>query len=241
MADVPLTLGSHTLSGISYSKSWLTQESEELLYNWHLTANQFVMALSLLWLMTRYFFNNWTLMVIILWNILSDNNMGLSLMNMLGLCQLYVSHIQHFIENSSLYKIDKSSISPMTGFSFQSYVMTDSQLASLSWCQAPIWGPRPDFCYCQAVAGLLMWGTISDERMGLLFAISAGPCPCWHSHSQVKVPWDSWLHFTASDLRLPPAWSARSPYLYLPSTGWPSYTPGHWVPFMSPPTLTDSH
>jgi hypothetical protein len=32
----------------------------------------------------------------------------------------------------------------------------------------------------------------------------------------------------------PPTW--RSPYLYPPGTGWPSYTPSHWVPFSSPPT-----
>jgi hypothetical protein len=29
---------------------------------------------------------------------------------------------------------------------------------------------------------------------------------------------------------------ARSPYLYPPGTGWPSYTFRHWVPFSSPPT-----
>jgi hypothetical protein len=31
----------------------------------------------------------------------------------------------------------------------QSYLTTRGQSASLSWCQAPIWGPRPDFYYCQ--------------------------------------------------------------------------------------------
>jgi hypothetical protein len=34
----------------------------------------------------------------------------------------------------------------------------------------------------------------------------------------------------------PPTWKARSPYLYPPGTGWPSYTPTHQVPFLSPPT-----
>jgi hypothetical protein len=29
----------------------------------------------------------------------------------------------------------------------------------------------------------------------------------------------------------PPTCRARFPYLYSPGTGWPSYTPGHWVPF----------
>jgi hypothetical protein len=34
----------------------------------------------------------------------------------------------------------------------------------------------------------------------------------------------------------PPTWRARSPYLYPPETGRPSYTPRHWVPLSSPPT-----
>jgi hypothetical protein len=32
----------------------------------------------------------------------------------------------------------------------------------------------------QAVA-LLMWGALSDERMGLSFTIAVGPCQCCHS------------------------------------------------------------
>jgi hypothetical protein len=31
----------------------------------------------------------------------------------------------------------------------------------------PSGAPRPDFCYCQTVASLLMWGSLSDERAGL--------------------------------------------------------------------------
>jgi hypothetical protein len=42
---------------------------------------------------------------------------------------------------------------------------------------------------------------LSDERMGLSFTIAAGPRQ--DSHSQVRVPWDSWPNFTASDLRFP--------------------------------------
>jgi hypothetical protein len=30
-------------------------------------------------------------------------------------------------------------------------------------------------------------------------------------------------------IKSPPTWRARSPYLFPPGTGWPSYTPGHWV------------
>jgi hypothetical protein len=66
--------------------------------------------------------------------------------------------------------------------------MADGQLDSL-WNNAPIWGLRPDFYYCQTVAGLLMWGTLSDERTGLSFATAAGSR--WCSHFWVRVPWDS--------------------------------------------------
>jgi hypothetical protein len=41
----------------------------------------------------------------------------------------------------------------------------------------------------------------SDERIGLSFTIGAWPCQ--RSHSQVRVPRDSWPHFTPSDSRLP--------------------------------------
>jgi hypothetical protein len=34
-----------------------------------------------------------------------------------------------------------------------------------------------------------MWGTLSDERMGLLFIIAAGLRQ--RNHFRVRVPWDS--------------------------------------------------
>jgi hypothetical protein len=42
-------------------------------------------------------------------------------------------------------------------------------------------------------------------------------------------------YFTVSSETLPTN-RARSPYLYPPGTGWPRYTPGHWVSFPSPLT-----
>jgi hypothetical protein len=74
----------------------------------------------------------------------------------------------------------------------------------------------------------------SGQQTGLSFTTAAGPRQC--SHSQVRVPRNSWPYFTASDSRLSPTWGARSPYLIPPPrTAWPSYTPRHWVPFSSPP------
>jgi hypothetical protein len=61
----------------------------------------------------------------------------------------------------------------------QSYVTTDGQPASLSWKKkTPIWGLRPDIDYCLTVAGLLIWGALSDEKTGLSFAIATGPRQC---------------------------------------------------------------
>jgi hypothetical protein len=54
------------------------------------------------------------------------------------------------------------------------YVTTDSQSASLSWNKAPTWGLRPNFYYCQAVAGLLIWGAFSDERTSLSITVASG-------------------------------------------------------------------
>jgi hypothetical protein len=83
----------------------------------------------------------------------------------------------------------------------ESYITIDGQSASLSCNKAHIWGLRPDFYYCQAVAGLLMGGDVSGERTGLSFIIATGPRQ--RSHSWVRVPWDSRPYFTVSDLRLP--------------------------------------
>jgi hypothetical protein len=57
------------------------------------------------------------------------------------------------------------------------------QSASPSSNKTPIWGLRPDLYYCQTVAGLLMWGALSDERTDLSFASAISVI----RQSQVKV------------------------------------------------------
>jgi hypothetical protein len=59
--------------------------------------------------------------------------------------------------------------------------------------------------------------------------------PCQSSHSWVEIPQNSRPYFTVSS-ETPPTCKAKSPYLYPPGTGWPSYAPGHCVPFLSPLT-----
>jgi hypothetical protein len=108
----------------------------------------------------------------------------------------------------------------------QSYVTTDGQTVCLAWCQASIWGPRPDLYYCQKVTVVLMWGALPDKRMSLSFRNAAGLRQ--GSHFLVRVSRDSWPYFTASDSRFP---QPGGP----PGTQRPSYIPRHWVPFSSSP------
>jgi hypothetical protein len=82
----------------------------------------------------------------------------------------------------------------------RSYVTIDGQSASLSGCQAPIWGPKQDFYYCQTVAGLLKCGALTGERTGLSFTIAVGTRQ--RSQSWVRVPQDSWPYLTISGSRL---------------------------------------
>jgi hypothetical protein len=61
----------------------------------------------------------------------------------------------------------------------------------------------------------------------------------WSSPAQsFSGPSPTGLMITFYSLRfeISPTWRARPPYLYPRGTGWPGYTPPHWVPFSSPPT-----
>jgi hypothetical protein len=107
--------------------------------------------------------------------------------------------------------------------------MTYCQSTSLSWNKAPISRTRADFCYCQTVAGLLLWGALPNERTGLQFTIAAGPRQC--SHSRVRFPRDSWPYFTISDSRLPQP-GGPGPCIYIPQEqGAPVIPPVTGFPF----------
>jgi hypothetical protein len=114
----------------------------------------------------------------------------------------------------------------------QSHLTTDGQSASLSWCQGTIRDSDRFFFLleiffrqlrvCYFVAPSLTRGRVCKLLLLLVLASA--------------VPRDSRSYFIVAILETPPTWRARSPYLYPPGTGYPSYTPGHWVPFMSPLT-----
>jgi hypothetical protein len=113
----------------------------------------------------------------------------------------------------------------------QSFVTTDGQSASLSSCQAPIWGPRRDFLLLSDSCGCVDVGRPLGEKMGLSFTIAAGPRQ--RSHSRVRVSRDSWPHFTASDSRFPQP-GGPGPRIYMPQEeGGPVIPPGTGFPFRS--------
>jgi hypothetical protein len=60
----------------------------------------------------------------------------------------------------------------------QSYITADGQSASLSWNKAPIWDLRPDFYYCQTIAGLLMWALSLTRGRSVVYNC------CWSSLAQ---------------------------------------------------------
>jgi hypothetical protein len=66
-----------------------------------------------------------------------------------------------------------------------------------------------------------------------LFAIAAVLHQC--SDCRVQVPRDSWPYITVWYLRFHQP-GGPGPCIYPPGTGWPNYTPRHWVSFSLPPT-----
>jgi hypothetical protein len=119
----------------------------------------------------------------------------------------------------------------------RSCVMTDDQSTSLSWCQTPIWGSGSNFYlyYCQTVVSLLMWGSLSDERVDLSLTVAAGPRQ--RSYFRVSGPWDLLSYFTVSNSRPPPPPPERSGLLiYIPRNGMAQFYSQTQSSFSSLPT-----
>jgi hypothetical protein len=116
--------------------------------------------------------------------------------------------------------------------SSQNFVMTDGQSASLSRCQAPIWGPTPDFVTVTHSCGFVDVGCFLWREDGCVFYC------CWSSPAQSfssPSPAGVMTIFYSFRFDSTQAWRARSPSLYLLGAGWQSYAPRHRVSFPSPP------
>jgi hypothetical protein len=115
----------------------------------------------------------------------------------------------------------------------QNYVTNDGQSASLSWCQAPIWGLRPDLYYCQTLR--VCWCaalSLTRERVcrlqSLLVLASAVILG-----SESRETRD---HILLSQIRDSPNLEGQVPVFISPRNRVAHFTPRYWVPFSSPPT-----
>jgi hypothetical protein len=113
----------------------------------------------------------------------------------------------------------------------KSKLLYEWRSVSMSWYRAPLWDLRSDTTSCRSVA---VWN-LRSYFCGEPSLTRGRVCNLQCNHSLVRVAQKPLPYFTVSS-ETPPTWRARFPYLYLPGTGWPSYTPGHWVPFTSPLT-----
>jgi hypothetical protein len=96
--------------------------------------------------------------------------------------------------------------------------------------------PLSDFCYCQTLAGLFMWGGPNYERTGLSFIIVAGPRQRSHSRSETRGT-DQILLSHIRDSPTPHP-GGPGPRIYiLEEQGGPVIPPGTGVSFHRPPTI----
>jgi hypothetical protein len=97
----------------------------------------------------------------------------------------------------------------------------------MSWYRAPLWDLRRDMSITSCLITSFLCGAPSLTR-GRVYNLQ-------FNHSMARVAQNPQPYFTVSS-ETPPTSRARFPYLCPPGSGWPSYTPGHWVAFTSPRT-----
>jgi hypothetical protein len=106
------------------------------------------------------------------------------------------------------------------------------------WVSGLLFGPLTRFYLallsCNNYVVLHSMRPLWRENGSVIYCwIASGPRQS--NHTWAEVPQNSRPYLPVS-FETPPTWRVRFPYLYPPGTGWPSYNPGHWVPFLSPLT-----
>jgi hypothetical protein len=148
--------------------------------------------------------------------------MNLSLVNRLRLYQVYVSHIQHVTQVRVKSKLcyDRRSVGQCVLIS-SPHLRPKTRFLLLSDSCGFVDVGRPLWREDGSVVYNCRWPSSAQSF--------SGPSPA----GLITI-------FYCLRFETPPTWSTRSPYLYPPGTGWPSYTPTHCVPFSSPPTARGS-
>jgi hypothetical protein len=105
----------------------------------------------------------------------------------------------------------------------QSVLVSGSHLKPMAIFLLCVWRMRVSWCGAPSLSRGWVCNLLVQLLLGLSRAVTLG----------VEVSQNSRPYFTVS-FETPPTWRDRPPYLYPPGTGWPSYTPAHWVSFFSP-------
>jgi hypothetical protein len=107
-----------------------------------------------------------------------------------------------------------------------SYITTDGQSASLSWYQDPS-GAYDQILFTVRHLRVCRYGapSLTRGRFCLLQLLLSSPAQSFSGPSPAGLM----TTFYSLRFETPPIWRTRSLYLYPPGTGWPGYTPRHWV------------
>jgi hypothetical protein len=117
----------------------------------------------------------------------------------------------------------------------QIYFTTSGLLPlTTSWRQTPWDSRHSNFIFQVNTCGYSPYVTSSLTRGWIcrlqLLLVLASAVTLW---SESRETHD---HILLSQIRDSPNLEGQVPVLYPPGTGWPCYTPRHWVPFSSPST-----
>jgi hypothetical protein len=144
---------------------------------------------------------------------------------------LYLDHGNYRLTQQLLFLFTDRLLLLIRQSQSQSYIMTDCQSASLSWCQAPIRDPPQMFLLLSLIIGRQLWICLCDvflwwEVGSVVFSFS------WASLAQPfsgLSPTGLMSIFHCLDFWDSPNLEVSFLYLFPSRTGYHSYTPGHWV------------
>jgi hypothetical protein len=138
----------------------------------------------------------------------------------------------HYTHNTFLKRVPVRHVSSVQTVTSQSrsYFTTDGQSVSMSWCEPTL--RLLTRCYflsegfCLKVDALPLQGALSDEMVGLQFAV-----PSLNDSSR-KEPVTIFYCLIWGSRNL----EGQVPLFISPGRGWPNYILRHWDHFMSPLT-----
>jgi hypothetical protein len=106
------------------------------------------------------------------------------------------------------YTVSRDGIISDYWFEVEVEFTNNGQTTNLSWCRVPIRAHYQTYIFSLRNAGFFMWGSLSDEKMGLQFTSTFVSGPCQSSYTRVQFPQNSRPYFTVS-FETAQTWRAR--------------------------------